>query len=393
MAELLYGCEVNQNRKFKKVLILSVTAVLLAGLSFSLGVFITNRKVQKKELAIKAQSAAADNLLFEWDGKPIRFSDLDAPTQKNISQLRERRGQGHFDVDFHFHRDIERVVKTQAVGRYFAAESKRTSESVEQLQEKKLSVPESTAQDALDLYEASDPTAKPKDFKRLAPELQTYINDVARRAAFDRLVRELVASKRLKIALRIPERGDHKIQTDGFPAAGVAGNSGIYGNSGNSGTVPAGGSQLELVNFTDFLCDECSEYNINLAAMVAKYGTQVKFVFVPFPFSRPDKSIGLARGAMCAQAQDRYLDYHMAALSLGTEVAKSSALSLARRAKLDVEEFSTCYKKGTGVSELLAVAQREANAVGVLATPVSFLQGQRYEGTGALAELEKKLTK
>ena len=329
----------------------------------------------------------AQDVLFEWQGKKFSVSDLNSDTQKKILEIRTRRNQAHFDADFNAHRELERLVKTQAVGRYFAEESKKTSVPVEQLQEKKLAVTEANEEDALALFEASDPTAKPKDFKRLAGELEKYIDDVARRAAFDRLVRTLVSEKKLKIVLQVPERGDHKIETEGFPAAGVpaAGVPAV-----NAPSTPHS-QQLELVNFTDFLCDDCSSYNINLASLVSKYGTHVRFVFIPFPFSRPDKSIGLARGAMCAQAQNRYLEYHMAALSLGTEVAKSSAFSLARKAKLDFDDFVACYKKGTGVSELLAAAQREANTVGVLSTPVSFLQGQRYEGPAALAELEKKM--
>ena len=145
-----------------------------------------------------------------------------------------------------------------------------------------------------------------------------------------------------RVKLAVYARKGHRFALEGFPSVGRK------------------DAPLTFVNFTDFLCDECPAYNLKVTELLTKHGIDVRFVFIPFPYTRPDKAMALARGAMCAQEQGAYLDYHMKIVSLGSQARKAGALLAAEEAGLDARAFAQCYRKGTGVAGLLSAAQVEA---------------------------------
>lgn len=327
---------------------------------------------------------AADAVLLEWEGKTYRFADLPAPVREKITAAASKRDNGRddaqFQADYAYARELDNALRNFVVAELARKKSEEKGVSLEQAAQS-LTTPEKVGlEDARDLFEASDPSAPARDFERVKAELLAYIEEVSRREATDRLLAKLQATQALRLHLRRPTRALFRFTEEtlaAFPSVGRK------------------DAPLTLVNFTDFLCDECPEYNLKLSELVVKHGLDARFVFIPFPYTRPDKAMSLARGAMCAHEQGEYLDYHMSLVARGVHARTTNALEVSREDStgLDARAFARCYREGTGVAGLLAAAQMEARRAGILSVPVSFLQGEMHEGKEGLAGLRQGLSK
>jgi protein-disulfide isomerase len=241
--------------------------------------------------------------------------------------------------------------------------------------EKKVPFIKSPAEaDAWSLFQASDPLGTKKDFEVLKPKLLAYIEEVMKREALEDLLGAEEAQKNLSWLVTSPQPPDSMaINAEGFPAIGPV------------------GSVTSVIQFVDFLCLNCSAYNVKFAELVEKYREKVRFSFLPFPYSRPDRSIGLARGSLCAHEQKKYLDFHMQVVSLGEHAAEAAPPVLAKSSGLDLRSFLSCYRTGQGVAQLLALSEAQAKRVGLLKTPVSFLGSKAFYGLQGLTDLSKEL--
>jgi protein-disulfide isomerase len=314
-------------------------------------------------------------LLLDWRGKPVRKADLPAPLSERLDAAGRKRDEARFQAEYGFAREADNLLRNYAVSRLAQEEAARKGVDLEQAA-RELATPEKVGlEDARALFVASDPSAPARDFEKVKAQLLAYIEEVARREATDKLLSEMEASNALRIHLQRPRRVGHRFALEGFPAVGRK------------------EAPLTLVNFTDFLCDSCPAYNLKVSELVVKHGVDARFVFIPFPYTRPDRSMGLARGAMCAEEQGRYLDYHMKIVSLGGEARRADALAVAAEAGLDARAFGECFRKGTGVAPLLAAAQEEARRAGIMSVPVTFLQGEAFEGADAFLSLSERLAK
>ncbi|MCA2960007.1 MAG: thioredoxin domain-containing protein [Silvanigrellales bacterium] len=327
---------------------------------------------------------APSSVLLEWQGKAIRFADLPAPVREKISTAAAKRDAGSeealFQAEYAYARELDNALRNFVVAELARKGAQEKGVSLEEATQSLTSPEKVGVEDARDLFEASDPSAPSKDFERVKLELLAYIEEVARREATDRLLSKLQATKALRLHLQRPSRKAFRFSEEtlsAFPSVGRK------------------DAPLTLVNFTDFLCDECPEYNLKLSELVVKHGLDARFVFIPFPYTRPDKAMSLARGAMCAHEQGEYLDFHMGLVALGMHARKTNALEVSRRASsaLDARAFARCYREGTGVAGLLSAAQMEARRAGIMSVPVSFLQGEMHEGSLGLTGISAGLTK
>lgn len=361
-------------------------ALLLATL-FGVGGLLWGKSLGARLGEFAAQSGgrppAPSTVLLEWEGKKFRLVDLPAPVQEKLRTAAAKRDavseEALFQADYTYAREVDNALRNFVLAELARKSATEKGVSVEEAA-KNLTTPEKiTLADAKNLFEASDPSASARDFEQVKAELLAYIEEVARREASDRLLAKLQVTDSLRLHLQRPVRKNVRFSEEtlaSFPSVGRK------------------EAPLTLVNFTDFLCDECPEYNLKLSELVVKHGVDVRFVFIPFPYTRPDRSMSLARGAMCAHEQGEYLDFHMSLVALGHQARNTHALEVASKpsASLERRAFARCYKEGTGVAGLLSAAQAEAKRVGVMGVPVSFLQGKMHEGKDGLAGIQAGLT-
>ena len=162
----------------------------------------------------------------------------------------------------------------------------------------------------------------------------------------------------------------------------------------NSGQAPSQGppnAPLTIVDFSDFNCPHCRHASNILARLVKEYQGQIRLVFKQFPndsacnpnihSDRPSNgSCLLATAALCAQAQNRFWDYHDALFAMqGKSYPEGELIALAEKLGLAKDTFSSCLRDpATGA--LLRAEMNEGLGLGVRGTPVLFLNGKVVRG-------------
>ena len=152
------------------------------------------------------------------------------------------------------------------------------------------------------------------------------------------------------------------IDTDGSPSTGAA-------------TAP-----VTIVEWADFECPHCRAVMPVLDATVEKFPGKVRFVFKNYPLTMHTHAEPAARAAIAAAVQGKFWEMHH-------KLFKASTLEVA-----DLERYAR--ELGLGVDKLKAdmasdaTTQRiekdkkAAEAVGFGGTPLIFINGREFHGTG-----------
>lgn len=342
------------------------TAASFGWLSFFVGVIVTERRV-----GIENKPSA---FLYEFEGKKVGRADLPEELRRALDAAQSRSEESKFLADYNYYREQERVARSQIVASHIEAEAARTKKSVEDIEKELLGQAEVSESQARNLFFASDPAASRKDFEKLSPQLKAYIAEIARHEALEKVVKKLETTGHAKTLVRRPVPKKVTLDVVGFPS------------TGNKKSVHT------VVSFVDYFCEGCEHYNVAFSEVVRDFQSHVNFVFMPFPFTRPDRSISLARGAICADSLGKFLDYHMAVLAKGGTAENSTALEIAVAAGIDARGFNQCYLQNQGVGELLRAAEKQAARAGVLRPPVAFFGGKLFEDKNGLEDLREELT-
>jgi len=161
---------------------------------------------------------------------------------------------------------------------------------------------------------------------------------------------------------------------------------------GRGGTADA---PVLIVGFDDLECPFCAQMNAALfPAILDRYKDQVRVVYLDFPITEIHPwAMRAAIDANCIAATStvgywNYVDYvHAHASDMGgaeKTVAKANdmldqiALDEAARQKLSPDDLSACIKKQDETK--IRATMQQGDALGVGATPVLFINGEKLEG-------------
>jgi protein-disulfide isomerase len=157
----------------------------------------------------------------------------------------------------------------------------------------------------------------------------------------------------------------------------------------NRPAMGSDGAGVTVVEFSDFRCPFCSKASKYIK--LAESGTHdtVRFVFRHFPL---DKSCNsklhsnvhpgaclLAEGAVCADEQNKFWEYHDIAFETKGSISRSVVMDNASKIGLDLGEFKSCLDSGRGLKVVSEDIEAAYNA-GVKSTPTLFINGRRLRG-------------
>jgi protein-disulfide isomerase len=170
-------------------------------------------------------------------------------------------------------------------------------------------------------------------------------------------------------------------------------------------TRGAKSAKVVLVNFDDFECPFCSRMHQTLFPQLFKeYGDRVEFIYKDYPLVEVHPwAVHAAVDANCLAAQntDAYWDFadyiHSNQREISnehTQDARFAALDKltllqGQKHNVDTIKLQACVKAQDD-SEVKA-SMKEADAIGVSATPTMFINGQKIDGAVPISELRAAL--
>jgi protein-disulfide isomerase len=151
-------------------------------------------------------------------------------------------------------------------------------------------------------------------------------------------------------------------------------------------------AKVVAINYDDFQCPFCSRMHQEIFPTIFKeYGDRVLFIYKDFPLEEIHPwAIHAAVNANCLAAQnnDAYWDYadylHANQRSIGgardNQLAELDKLAgfEAQRRNLDTTKLQACLK--TQDEKGVRASMQEADNLGVSATPMMFVNGQKVDG-------------
>lgn len=301
-------------------------------------------------------------------GKSLSPQQLSDNLKTQFARAMTLRDQAIRDAKLQFFKEADKIARLHLLELQIAA-----SGSAEKTEEELLAREEATTQDARLLFEASDPSAPREGFAPVKDQLIGYLNEVRRREALEQWSNGLRDKGEWSLLVRRPVPLPELAAVDlrGLPTDGK--------------------SQPNALVFVDYLCTDCVSFYVDFARLMAEHTGMLKPVYVPFPYTRPEVSMSLARASLCAQQLGEYPSFHMAALTKGELLSEVSVFDLARQTGLKFSDFKSCYKSGEGLTDLLLRAQGLARHFGLMQTPAVVFQGQLLEGTGIIQKLSELL--
>ena len=148
-------------------------------------------------------------------------------------------------------------------------------------------------------------------------------------------------------------------------------------------------AKLTVVEFSDFLCPYCAKAATYLKLSGSGNHDKARFVFRHYPLDnscnpRLTKNVHpgaclLAEGAVCAQEQDKFWEYHDIAFETKGRITKPVVQNIAANIGLDLNAFKSCLESGRG----LTVVKEDLEAgirAGVTGTPNLFINGRILRG-------------
>ncbi|MFY9662309.1 MAG: thioredoxin domain-containing protein [Terriglobales bacterium] len=153
-------------------------------------------------------------------------------------------------------------------------------------------------------------------------------------------------------------------------------------------------AKVKVVSYDDFECPFCSRMHQELfPGLLKEYGDRVVFIYKDYPIEEIHPwAMHAAIDANCLSAQnnDAYWDYadylHANQRAVGSERGRDGqnaeldklASLQAEKHNLDVPKLQACLKAQD--EQAVRASMREGETVGVEATPVIFVNGQKLDG-------------
>jgi len=146
--------------------------------------------------------------------------------------------------------------------------------------------------------------------------------------------------------------------------------------------VPVRGAKnakVTLIEFADFECPYCQQFEPKLAKLQEEFQGQLAFAYKDLPLPMHSHAQKAAEAAHCAMEQGKFWEYHDLVFS-NRKLEVSQLKESARTLKLDGDAFDKCLDSGATAAAVKANLD-EATALALPGTPGFFLNGRFIEGS------------
>lgn len=152
-------------------------------------------------------------------------------------------------------------------------------------------------------------------------------------------------------------------------------------------------AKVTIVNYDDYQCPFCSRMHTTLTQeILPQYGDKVKIIYKDYPLPMHPWAKHAANDANCLAKESPkafwdfadYVHAHQREISPDKDINKSFAeldriaMDMGQKNGANVQQLQACIKNQSDDS--LKASMKEAESMGVQATPTMFINGERLEG-------------
>lgn len=145
---------------------------------------------------------------------------------------------------------------------------------------------------------------------------------------------------------------------------------------------------VTVVEFADFECGFCARGNETVEKLRKRYGDKLRVVYKHFPLSFHGHAFMAARGALAAEAEGKFWEFHDRLYATRAQFDEASLLAIAKQVGLDPKKFKQRLHSDEFDAKIIA-DQELGHTLGIRGTPAYFVNGRALDG--AVPELEFRL--
>jgi len=152
-------------------------------------------------------------------------------------------------------------------------------------------------------------------------------------------------------------------------------------------------AKITVVEFGCYTCPYTKAAESGVQDILAKYGSQVYFVFKPFPLPKHPDSMQAAEAAYCANEEGKYWEYRKLLFENQDDLAaRGDAALLDYASRLNLTNFPSCYSSGKYAAEVQKTLD-EGKGCGIYGTPTIYVNGKPFVGQEAATQAEAEIVK
>lgn len=202
----------------------------------------------------------------------------------------------------------------------------------------------------------------------LSTNAQDEAVTTADRAAIEKIVEEYIANNPQKIVDAL--NNFQKMEQDRVEAeakAALVTHSAYFHENKDLPSVGPDDAKATIVEFFDYNCGYCKRAFTDLTKLLEEYKTDLRVVFVEMPILSPASEVA-SRMALALDKQDKYFEFHKAAMSATGSLDEARLEQFAKDIGADVEKMKADMKDPS-VDKQIKENREKAAALGVRGTP------------------------
>jgi len=311
--------------------------------------------------ANKGPSADAVGELINYKGSSYTLNDL--PTSVAMP---------YYEME-HEHFEKQRAFLGEAVIQLVAAEqAKKENISEEEAIKKLLTVAPPSEEEINNFFETNkDRISKP--FYEVKADITQYLTQQKEREKRLSLLAELEQKGDFSLLIQAPTSPTVFIDTEGYPSTGNP------------------NAKVQIIEFADYQCPHCKEASHQLHSLLEEYKDQIQLTYMDFPINRSGISRKISEGAVCADQQSKFWEYHNLAFEDQAQLSNDSPLVMAKTLQLDIAQFESCTAD-PATAKKVKMSELQAINLGVRGTPAIYINGRKLEGHYLDKALKKAVT-
>jgi len=145
---------------------------------------------------------------------------------------------------------------------------------------------------------------------------------------------------------------------------------------------------VTIIEFSDFQCPYCRRAEPILEQVMKRYAGKVRLVYRHFPLGIHPLARGAALGAVCADRQGHFWDFHQRLFANGADLGPKGLLSVASKLGLDPKAWQACTTDEAARRKVERDLQAGHDA-GVTGTPAFFINGIPLKGAQPVEEFSR----
>ena len=267
--------------------------------------------------------------------------------------------QSIYDAKKQYYDALSQISDGALLENYLKTEAKKEKISVEDLEKKLFAVSPISDAEAKKWYEANQFRLGGRPFEGIKADIHHFLSVEQQQKKREVFIQQIKVQEKFVFALPKPIPPKMEIDTEGFPSKGPA------------------NAKISVVEFADYQCPHCQATAEVMKKIMATYVNKVRFVFMDYPLSSHRLATNIAEGAVCADAQGKFWDYHYMAFGNQATLTAESPSTFAKALTLDATKFSTCLQSPATREKVLR-SKHKGEELHIEGTPTIYIGGIKH---------------